>query len=78
MESSPAMDASARGDYDNEIEDEVPAGGSCSAPDPQASGHMPELPRPRVPPLPHCLDDLKDAQAMQADVKGIEAPRAAR
>ena len=63
------MDACAASDQDN-MEDEEPAG-SCGAPDPQASGHMPDSPQPRVP---HCLD-LKDAQAVQADVEGIEAPR---
>ena len=70
MENVLAMDASAASDYDNELEDEDPSG-SGGAPDPQASGHMPDSPRPRVP---HCLD-LKDAQAVQADVEGIEAPR---
>ena len=69
MENVLGMDASAASDHDNEIymEDEDPAG-SCGAPDPQASGHMPDSPQPRVP---HCLD-LKDAQAVQADVEGIE------
>ena len=33
---------------------------------------MPELPSPRVP---HCRDLKDDAQEVQADVEGIDAPR---
>ena len=48
MDNDLAMDASAASAYDNEMESEDPAG-SCGAPDAQASGHMPDPPRPRVP-----------------------------
>ena len=57
IESIRAMDASAGGESDNEIEDEDPDAGSCDAPNPQESIEFPELPRPRVP---HCLDLIKD------------------